>query len=345
MRALLVRMSAIGDVVHTLPVLAALRGQGAEVDWLVEPAALSLLEGNPALRRVVVAPPARRFAPGAASRAWSAVRGGGYDAALDLQGLWKSAAWARASGAPRVIGFAAPWRREGSSQVLLRERATLSPAPAHVIDQNLALLRALGIDAVGAREFPLPAAPDTEAVARARAVAGGPELVILDPGGGWASKLWPAESFGALARLLADGGLHPVVVWGPGEDGLAARVASASSGAAAVAPATSLLDLVALARHARLMVAADTGPLHLACAVRTPVVGVFGPTDPARNGPFDPADVVVRRVPPCAPCHRRRCARHEGIMATIDPSEIAAAAFRRLQTPAASPSALPAARA
>lgn len=344
MRALVVRMSAIGDVVHTLPVLAALHARGVETDWLVEPAARSLLEGSPALRRVVVAPPARRFALGRAASACRALRDGRYDAALDLQGLWKSAAWARASGARRVIGFAASWRREGTSQVLLRERAVLAPEPAHVIDRNLALLRALDIEAVGLRSFPLPAAPDTDAVVRACSAAAGRELVLLDPGGGWASKLWPAESYGALARLLADRGLGPVVVWGPGEEGLAARVAAASAGSAALAPATSLLELLALARHARLMVAADTGPLHLACAAGTPVVAVFGPTDPARNGPFDPADVVVRRVPPCAPCHRRRCPRHDGIMAAIEPAEVAAAVFRRLAADPR-PSAVAAARA
>ena len=201
----------------------------------------------------------------------------------------------------------------------------------HVIDKNLALLRALGIEAVGLREFPLPFS--AEAVARVDAALsgfGGGGLVVLNPGGGWASKLWPAEQFGELAKGLRNLGLQPLVSWGPGEEGLADRVVAASGGAAVRSFPTSLLDYVEIARRARLVVAADTGPLHLACAVGTPVVALFGPTDPARNGPFARDDVVVRRMPPCAPCYSRTCVRHAGVMGTLAASEVLAAAQRRL---------------
>ena len=120
---------------------------------------------------------------------------------------------------------------------------------------------------------------------------------MLNPGGGWASKLWPAERFGELAQGLRALGLPSLVSWGPGEEALADRVVAASGGAAVRSFPTSLLDYVELARRARLVVAADTGPLHLACAVGTPVVALFGPTDPVRNGPFAPDDVVLRRMP------------------------------------------------
>jgi ADP-heptose:LPS heptosyltransferase len=256
--------------------------------------------------------------------------------ALDLQGLWKSAAWARASGARRVIGFAGPWRRERLSEVLLGVRVPLSPEPAHVIDKNLALLRALDIDAVGQRAFPLPPAPDeARRVAEQIAAHGWRDFAVLNPGGGWPSKLWPPASFGALAQGLAARGIAPIVAWGPGEKGLADAVVASSRGTAAPCFATSLLEYAELARRARIVVAADTGPLHLACAVGTPVVGVFGPTDPARNGPFSADDLTVRRHPLCAPCHRRHCDTHDGVMAAVPPAEVLAAVDRRLARVAA----------
>ncbi|HSD29446.1 MAG TPA: glycosyltransferase family 9 protein, partial [Vicinamibacteria bacterium] len=193
------------------------------------------------------------------------------------------------------------------------------------------LLRPLGIEAVGLREFPLPLS--AESVARVDAGLQGlgeRSVAVLNPGGGWASKLWPAERFGELAKGLRGLGLLPLVSWGPGEEALADRAVAASAGTAVRSFPTTLLDYVEIARRARLVVAADTGPLHLACAVGTPVVALFGPTDPARNGPFAREDVVVRRMPPCAPCYSRTCARHAGVMAGIGVAEVLGAAERRL---------------
>ncbi len=211
------------------------------------------------------------------------------------------------------------------------EQAELPAGREHVIDKNLALLGPLGIEATGLREFPLPYSEEIAARVEGglRDLAVG-DFVILNPAGGWASKLWPAERFGEVARGFGSRGLRSVVTWGPGEEELADRVVAASDGAAVRSFPTTLLDYVELARRARLVVAADTGPLHLACAVATPVVALFGPTDPARNGPFDAADVVVRRTPPCAPCYSRRCQRHAGIMAEIPVEEVLTAAERRL---------------
>ena len=332
MRALVVRLSSIGDVVHTLPALAALRRAGFETDWLIEPPARVLLAGNPAVSQVFLAPPAKAFGWKAARATLRALRARRYDVALDFQGLWKSAAWARLSGAARVVGWQAASRREPASQLLIGERVSrTSDRRRHVIDKNLELLAPLGIAAFGLREFPLPR--PAESIARVDAGLAGVDargLVILNPGGGWASKLWPPERFGELARGLGAAGLRPLVSWGPGEQDLADRVVAASGGAAERSFPTTLLDFVELARRARVVVAADTGPLHIACAVGTPVVALFGPTDPARNGPFAPADVVLRRMPGCAPCYSRSCQRHAGIMREIGAAEVQAAVVKRL---------------
>jgi len=330
-KALVVRLSSIGDVVHTLPTLAALSQHGWSAGWVVEPPGRVLLEGNPALEQVVAAPGAKAFRWSEARSALLALRRQRYDVALDFQGLWKSAAWTRLAGARRVVGFARPWRREPGSAFLIGEQAELPSGRDHVIDKNLALLGPLGIEATGLREFPLPYSEEVAA-----RVEGGlrdlavEDFAILNPAGGWKSKLWPAERFGEVAQGLRKRGLRSVVTWGPGEEELADRVVASSDGAAVRSFPTTLLDYVELARRARLVVAADTGPLHLACAVATPVVALFGPTDPARNGPFVPEDVVVRRTPPCAPCYSRTCQRHAGVMAEIPAAEVLAAAEKRL---------------
>ncbi len=324
------RMSSIGDVVHTLPVAAVLGRAGHDVSWLVEPLAAPLVADNPAVARTILAPPKGRFELAAARRVVGELRAGSYDAALDLQGLWKSAAWARLSGARRVIGYESSGRKEGSSSLLLGERRPATTGTRHVIDLNLSLLESLGLREVGGREFPLPAEGEAGLMTDRLGQAGFGDFCVLNPAGGWANKLWPVERFAELAAPLREHGLTPVVTWGPGEESMADRVVAESGGTAVKCFATTLLDLVALLRRAKLLVAADTGPLHIACAVGTPVVGLYGPTDPARNGPFSGDDEVVRRAPPCAPCHKRRCPVHEGIMEEIPAAEVVAVIARRL---------------
>jgi ADP-heptose:LPS heptosyltransferase len=329
---LLVRLSSIGDVVHTLPALAALVRAGHEAGWLVEPAARPLLEGHPLLGLgVFAAPAARGFAFGPARATLGAIRRASFEVALDFQGLWKSAVWARLSGARRRVGFESGFRREPASAWLVSERVAQPATACHVIDKNLSLLRPLGLDVLGLREFPLPPLDDEQRrVDALLRESGFHEFVILNPGGGWESKLWPAPSFGVLARRLADEGVRALVSFGPGEEGLADRVVAASGGAARKGFPTALREYVALARRARLVVAADTGPLHLACAVGTPVVALFGPTDPERNGPFRSEDPVVRRNPACAPCYRQRCPVHTGVMNDLSVEEVMAAVQKRL---------------
>ena len=155
-------------------------------------------------------------------------------------------------------------------------------------------------------------------------------LALIAPGGGWKNKLYPAHLWGEVAAGLAAMGLAPMILWGPEEESLADAVVRASSGQAKRAPQTSILELAALAKVANLFLAADTGPLHMAGAMGAPLVGVFGPTDPARNGPWAKQDEVVRRIPTCAPCHKRDCETHKDTMGKIAPAAVVEAASRRL---------------
>ena len=331
MKALIVRLSSIGDVVHTLPALASLRKGGWDIGWLVETPALTLLDGHPDIMHLVSLPRSGgvRLATLRATR--NLLREQAYDVVLDMQGLWKSAIWARLAGASRVVGFAPQWRKEPGSAFLIPEQVNLPEQVTHVVDKNLTLLRSLSIEAVGDRAFPLPRRQENiDHVEHGLAEMSIGPFAILNPGGGWATKLWPAERFGELARALKERGLESLVTWGPGEERLADRVVEASGDTARRCFATTLSQYAELARRARIVVAADTGPLHLACAVKTPVVALFGPTDPARNGPFDPVDGVVRRVPLCAPCYRRRCTAHDGVMKAIHTDEVLRAIERRL---------------
>lgn len=348
-RILIVRLSALGDIVHAIPVLAAIGRQWptAKVDWLVEHAYAPILSLARGLhRRVVVRGPAGSETAdmisfggvtGYASAA-AYLRGQHYDAALDLQGLIKSAAWARMSGAARVIGFAPAHLREPHAAKLYSE-TVVPPERVHVIQKNLSLLRAIGIDA-GPLELPLTPVAGA-AVTEAVAAIGGPgKYVVLNPGAAWPNKRWPPERFGALAAALYDRmGLRSFVTWGPSELDLAAAVCRGSNGAAQPAPPTAIADLAALMRDAALVISGDTGPLHIAAAMGTPLVGLYGPTWPERNGPWHPDDVVISRAGECVCHHKRRCLRGAPCIDDIAIGEVLDAAERRLASATRAPHA------
>jgi heptosyltransferase-1 len=332
-RILIVRMSALGDIVHALPVLAAIRRAwpDAKVDWIVDEAYASILTLAEGLNaRVIV----RKKDGGVADylNAVRHLRAQRYDAALDLQGLLKSAVWARVSGARRVIGFDRAHLRERMAAAFYTE-TVVPPGAAHVIQKNLSILGALNIPA-GRVELPLQVAAAAETTA-AIAAAGGPRrYAVLNPGAAWPNKRWPAERFGELAaQLRARVGLPTMVTWGPHERLLAQAVADASGGAATPAPPTAMADLAAIMRDAALVVSGDTGPLHIAAAMGTPLVGLYGPTWPERNGPWDPADQVISRAGSCVCHHKRQCLRGAPCINEIAVAEVVAAAERRLSAP------------
>lgn len=337
-RFLIVRLGALGDVVHAIPVAAALRSafHDARIDWLVSAKHREILDLVPAIdRRVVVND--RADANGGASlvAVVQELRRGGYDVAIDLQGLIKSAVLARSSGADRVIGFSSRYARERAARLFYTEvfdpgRGGLYDAreTRHVVDINLGVLSTIGIENP-AREFPIADIASDAARWVSDQTAG--RYALLNPGAAWPNKRWPPDRLAAVARhLRSRHGLRSVVLWGPGEEALANVVAAAAPEAAVASPRTTIADLVALARRAAVMVSGDTGPTHIAAAVGTPLVGIYGPTRPARNGPMSPLDINVSRDTICQCHHLRRCRLDRMCLLDIEVGEVTAAIDRRL---------------
>jgi heptosyltransferase-1 len=320
-KILIVRLGSLGDLIHALPAAAAIRHAfpTARLDWLVDERHRELLDLVPIIdRRIAI-----RTSSGAslleAIRELRKVR---YDVALDLQGLLKSAVLARASGAVRVVGFNARLLRERAARVLYTETAGVDAM--HVIRKNLSLLKALGIQH-SAVEFPLESRkPEISGAARKRLGIGERDpFAIINPGAAWPNKRWPVVYFAEVAMALKKRHrLSSIVLWGPGEECLAQDVADASQGSAAVSPPTSLAELVSLAKASAVMVSGDTGPIHVAGAVGTPLVGIYGPTSPERNGPWASRDLTVSRFHSCQCHYLRQCRANRCCLLDISPREV-----------------------
>jgi heptosyltransferase I len=338
-RILIVRLGSLGDLIHTLPALAELHDAwpGAEIDWVVEQAHADLLALVPILSRVIV------LADRTPAGWWEVIRtlrARQYDVAIDLQGLVKSASLTRFSSATRVVGFDAEGLRERAARLFYTETVEVGD-DRHVIDKNLALVRGLipGPTAAGATaaksgdslRFPL-AEPPSRALESLRA-QGVQDFAAINPGAAWPNKRWPPDSFAAVALFIhAKYGWTPVVLWGPGEQEIARAICDATGGVARCAPATTLADLVAIARAAKLFVSGDTGPLHIAGATATPIVALFGPTSPARNGPWDHRDVTISRYDSCACHYKRACQREQTwCLGQISVDEVMRAIERRME--------------
>ena len=344
MRILIVKLGSIGDIVHTLPSLAAIRRAlpNAEISWVVERRSAEILRDNPILDRLIEVDTKalrRGLMSGETLRAprqqLRRLRASAFDLALDFQGLLKSATIARLSGARRIFGFSREGLREPPSRFLL-SRTIEVPKETHVITKGLELVRgALGIgvpERADDLEFPLAVNPSHESEALDAAAATGGSYAILNPGGGWPTKLWSAERFGALAdELWLNHGLHSLVAHGPGEAELAQTVLRASRSNKAQAVNLSLKGFYTLARNARVYIGGDTGPTHLAVAAGTPVVGLFGPTEWWRNGSPYAEDICVERneIDCREDCHRRACSKW--ICMDIDVERVLGAVTERLR--------------
>jgi len=307
-RVLIIKPSAIGDIVHALPVLPRLRKlwPSAKISWLVAPPGAALIERHPLLDEVIL------FQRGRYGRGWYnpaamwdffkfifQLRKRKFDLVIDLQGLFRSAWISAASGAPRRIGFSnarefAPW--------FYTELVDCSWDNDHAVERYLKVATALGCPD-GPVEFCF-AVNDDDRHYIAELVSPGMKYAVLMPGTNWMTKRWPVERFAALAGALKERfGLESIVAGGAGDAEIAKQIPAKLD----LTGKTDLRQIVALLERATLVVANDTGPMHMAAALGIPLVAPYGPTDPTRTGPFGRQESVIRLNLPCSPCYSRTC--------------------------------------
>lgn len=323
MRLLFVKLGSIGDIVHTLPSLAAVRRAlpDAHISWAVEEKCAEILRGLAMIDNLIEVD-THSLRGGrvieemliGASKQIKNLRQFKFDVAVDFQGLWKSAMIAKLSGAEKRWGFSRDGLREPASRILLTGTVDVPPQ-INIVRKNLALVAgALDIDVPDASfEFLITASDEHRAEADAIIdKINGEKFALLNPGGGWVTKLWHAEKYGELADLIwRELGMTPVLVTAPREKDLAARAAAASKSGRLILAEPTLKGLYELAKRARVFVGSDTGPMHIAVAAGAPVVGLFGPTEWWRNGSTNPDDICVERddIDCRVDCHRRTCSK------------------------------------
>lgn len=320
---LIVKLSAIGDVIHALPVAHALKQKypQARITWVVEKPAYDLLTNNPDIDEIILfdKPKFRslagllKYSPAFSAR----LKAYQFDLALDLQGLFKSAAVVALSGAKQRVGYCN--MRELSGWVSRPVCGAYSKG--HVVERYLDVARSLGCE-VKQVTFTVNNTPEEEAnaavlAAQAGLPAGHP-YVILAPGTNWPSKCWPVERFGQLAAELKQRGISSVVTGGANDASLALAIQSVCPEAIDLTGKTTLKELAFLMNGACCFVGGDTGPMHLAAAVQTPVVALFGPTDPARNGPYGDRHTVLTVQEECQKCWKRECPKGKQCLAAIE---------------------------
>jgi lipopolysaccharide heptosyltransferase I len=321
-RILIVKLSAIGDIIHTLPAVAALRRAYPEawLAWLVEKAGAGLLRGNPDLDELITVD----------THAWRAnwwtglrhawyvtrhLRRASFDLCIDFQGLLKSGIFAYLSGAPQRLGLPRQRCREPLSAVFSNIYGPISDPSHHIVDRLVELLQPLGVTTTERRfTIPLSEADEhfAERVWRELGLRSEVPVVVLYPGAAWETKRWGELNFARLNdALIRRFQVRTLLTWGPGEESLIQRVVRAAAYTPAIAPATTLLQLAAVIARAQAFVGGDTGPLHLAAAVGTPTVALFGPSDPQRNGPYGLGHVILQRHLACSNCYQRTCSHWE----------------------------------
>ncbi len=325
-RILLIKPSSLGDIVHALPTAVALKRRfpSASLTWLVKKQWAGVLEGSPALHRIL----AVNLSLGGWPAAIRAVRAGQFDLVVDLQGLFRSAVLGWLSGAPVRVGFANA--REGSPWFYTQKVAIVDPE-MHAVDRYLLIPRSLGgaPPLIGALDFPLAVDSGadkkvSEMLLSAGAIAGSP-LVAINAGARWPTKHWPSRAFAEVADQLQDEGMQVVVIGSVAESHPAGTVVGhMRTSAINLVGKTTIKELIALLRRVRLLITNDSGPMHLAAALGTPVIALFGPTDPGRTGPYGLGHRVLRSGIPCSPCFSRRCVNPKTLecLTSISPGQV-----------------------
>jgi heptosyltransferase I len=368
---LLIKLSAVGDVVHTLPVLNKLRRRylAARLDWLTTPGIAELLQHNPAISNVITfdrdewSAPWRLAPYASAARLIAQLRAAQYDLVIDLQGQLRSAVFAFACGAPVRIGFDKPraaiwnasprkipdearkhaWQgaREGA-WLAYTDFIALPTLDIHPVERYLGIAPMLGLDD-GAPDFSFPI--PSEARARIDALIdyydiAKAKLVVMAPATNWETKAWRREAFAEVARHFLQKGFAVTLIGSDSERAICEEVAKGAPGAINLAGETTLSELAALIARAALCVSNDSGPMHFAVALGRPVVSVFGPTDPIWAGPYRRDSAVLRAELPCSPCYLRelrRCPNNHDCMNNVSAAAVIERAERILNERAAKP--------
>jgi heptosyltransferase I len=364
-KILLIKLSAVGDVVHTIPVLNKLRRRfpAARLDWLVTPAIAELLRHNPAISNVIEFARDDWSVPWRPLRLAAKLRSTGYDLVVDMHGQFRTAIFTLATGAPIRIGFDRPrasvwdasprkfpqetrkhaWQgaREGS-WLAYTHHIPVPTLDLHAVDRYLNVGPLLGLHG-GHADFSFPISPG--ASSRIEALldyygAAGKKLAVLAPGTIWETKQWRSEGFAEVARHFLQQGFAVVLAGAARERAACAEVAKLTPGVVNLAGETTLSEVAALIRRATICVTNDSGPMHLAVALDRPVVSVFGPTDPIWIGPYGRGDAVLQASLPCSPCYLRqlsRCRHSHACMTEVSArSVIERAESILLKTPAKS---------
>jgi lipopolysaccharide heptosyltransferase I len=364
-RILLIKLSAVGDVVHTIPVLNKLRRRypSARIDWLVTPAIAELIRHHPAVSDVVLftrqdwSTPWRPGWPalGRVAKLVGELRRARYELIIDMHGQFRTAFFTLAAGAPVRIGFDRPraqvWSASGrtfpaearkhawkgareASWIAYTHRIAVPTLDVHAVDRYLSIGPMLGLDDGPADfAFPVPpaAAARVDALLREHGIAAGAGVLLCAPGTNWETKHWSAERFAEVARHFLTRGWRLVLIGAERERAVCARVAAAAPGTVDLCGQTTLTELAALVRRSGGCVTNDSGPMHMAVALDRPVVSIFGPTDALWIGPYGRPDAVLRADLPCAPCYLRQlrhCRHAHACMGEVT----AAAVIARMET-------------
>jgi lipopolysaccharide heptosyltransferase I len=337
-KLLIVRLGSWGDIIHTIPAqqLLAQHFSQAEIHWLTEPPYQALLERIPGITQVWLADTKkwrRRLSSlGESTQLVRSLRQQHFEIALDFQGLVKSALLAKLSGAKRIVGFAAHQSREPASRYFYSETVVGDDGSRpHVVEINLQLARSLGCSRNGASpliplDIPSEAFDYVDNQLSRNKIS---DPILINPGAGWVTKLWPLRNYAQLMlRVHEEVGHGVVLTYGPGEEEMVKDIQTLTAPHPITAFPTTFLQLAALCRRSRLLIAGDTGPLHLAVALGTPTVAILGPTSPWRNGPFNAKDPIVKRYLFCSNSYKRTC--NEFICMNIPVQEVFDAVIRRL---------------
>ena len=324
-RIAIVKLSSLGDVIHALPLASALRRTypAAHLTWIVEAREYALLRDHPDLdavlpvdtrlwRRLIQRPAGAHLVWHKVARLQARIRASWFDVTVDVQGLIKTGVLTAYTGAPLRIGFSPSWCREWPNALFTNRHVTPPAEAEHVVEQYLALLGPLSV-APAAPEFHIPVRAEAdrrmEEFLGEQGIKPHDTLVALNPGASRQNKRWPAAHMRALAeRLGAEPGVRLLLLWGPDEIHMAREIKNQLSMKAILAPPTDLAELTALLRRVALLVANDTGPLHLAAALGTPSLGLYGPTPARRNRPYGP--------------HGRGLQSPDGTMIGLDPDVV-----------------------